>query len=674
MEILRKNTDLNLVLNQEVDFQMNLGWQENMQQFEDEVLSDIINPIENYETVRFIHNSLKVNSDIWFYFYFLDNGDYRKGLDYSLIGITPQENAKMLKQSTESFFRLEFFKTPIKNWNSDKTYEITELVTYNGNTYASLLNLNKNNNPLTSSGKWVLDSLYSQVYEPPTRQNRKLIFTKNLSLPLGEKYFYTTLNENIHLPVFHGSNYTNKENMYLFWFQDESVLTETNLSGTTTGNTFFMTSKFFNAKDGSVLDFTNDCYSGGKNLIEQKDMYYQVDIDKRNHSYKVYFYDGVVKCEQVGDSSRPIQFFERGGGICPSTAINHICSNVTPTPTPTNALDCRFENGSVVYATTPTPTPTPTVTATTTITPTPTKTPSITPTNTVTPTVTPSRVACDLSISTVVTTDPTNQEGTNGTSVITFTTTNGPSTYTLNGVSKGACTSPLTISNLSSSVEYTVVITDSNSCTAQSVFTLGQTSFTFSADYIMITYEFQDGLDLDTRTRIVSPFVGQDTQNEYLGWSCKSQWPLTGTPYLTWGGDNQGIGFESVLINLNVFRADYPSTTAILMDMRAFWYNVVGNASVNVAATLWKGGTPELDGCPVITYDEFGAETSRISFCWTNPSAVTTYNIDSVGKQVTNNGLPIRGTSSGERIATLSYNLVTGSGTLDNNDTTTPTV
>ena len=58
MKILRKNTDLSLVLNQEVDFQMNLGWQENMQQFEDEVLSDIINPIENYETVRFIHNSL----------------------------------------------------------------------------------------------------------------------------------------------------------------------------------------------------------------------------------------------------------------------------------------------------------------------------------------------------------------------------------------------------------------------------------------------------------------------------------------------------------------------------------------------------------------------------------------------------------------------------------------
>jgi hypothetical protein len=656
MEILRKNTDLNLVLNQEVDFQMNLGWQENMQQFEDEVLSDIINPIENYETVRFIHDSLKLNSDIWFYFYFVDNGDYRKGLDYSLIGITPQENAKMLKQSTESFFRLEFFKTPIKNWKSEKTYDVTELVTYSGKSYTSLLTGNKNNNPLTSSGKWVLDSVNSQIYEPPTRQNRKLIFTKNLSLPLGEKYFYTTLNENIHLPVFHGSNYTNKENMYLFWFQDESVLTETNLSGTTTGNTFFMTAKFFNAKDGSVLDFTNDCYSGGKNLIEQNDMYYQVDIDKRNHSYKVYFYDGVVKCEQVGDSSKPVQFFERGGGICPSNVVHHICSNVTPTPTPTNALDCRFENGSVVYATTPTPTPTPTVTATTTMTPTPTKTPSITPTNTVTPTVTPSRVACDLSITTVVTTNPTNQAGTNGTSVVTFTTSNGPSTYTLNGVSKGACTSPLTISNLSSSIEYTVVITDSNSCTAQKVFTLGQTSFTFDADYIILTYQFTDGQDLDTRTRIVTPNVGQTTQTNYIGWGVQSQWPTTGIPILTWGGDNRGTGYESVLVNLVRYSQLYPSNSEIVLDLRAEWFTTLGTNPVIVAATLYKGGTI----------------TGPTSYTFGNTGYSSTAQINSVNQTITL--FTQSAGTSGQRVATLTYNVATNVGTFNNSDTTTPSV
>ena len=313
MKILRKNTDLNMVLNQELDFQMNLGWQENMQQFEDEVLEDIINPIDNYETVRYIHKPDGTDeSDIWFYFYFSNNGNYYYGLDYSVsqINITPKENAKMLRQSTESFFRLEFYKTPNE-------------LDVNGNVTG---------------------------YTAPTRQNRKLVFTKNLTLPLGEKYYYTPLQENIHVPVFHGSNYTNKENMYLFWFQDESVLAETNLSGTTTGNTFFMTAKFFNAKDGLVTDFYNDVYSTSHEISEHEDMYFQVDIDKTNYSYKIFKFNG-TKGNQVGAVGSEIKFYESGGGTNTLPITPTPTTTITPTPTMTVGL-------------TPTPTPTPSATPT----------------------------------------------------------------------------------------------------------------------------------------------------------------------------------------------------------------------------------------------------------------------------------------------------------------------
>jgi len=342
MKILRKDTDLNILLNTETDFQTNLGWEENLKEFETEILSDIINPIENYETVRYIHkpytSSGVTQTDIWFYFYFLNTGgiyvqDYYTGDDEK--SITYTENEQMLKQSTQSFFRLEFFKTP---------------GTVSGTTLTC---------------------------EPPTRQNRKLIFAKNLSLPLGEKMFYNPLNGYIHLPVFRGSNYSNKENMYFFWFQDESVLTETNLSGTTTGNTFFMTAKFYNAKEGTILDFTNDSYSTGHTITEQNDMYYQVDINKTDYSYQVYFYNGEVKCEEVGLTNKPIMFFERGGGVAPNNILYHICSNVTPTPTPT------------VTPTSVTPTPTPTITPTPTSSSAVGSTPTPTPTNTTTPTPTP---------------------------------------------------------------------------------------------------------------------------------------------------------------------------------------------------------------------------------------------------------------------------------------------
>ena len=93
------------------------------------------------------------------------------------------------------------------------------------------------------------------------------------------------------------------------------------------------------------------------------------------------------------------------------------------------------------------------------------------------------------------------------------------------------------------------------------------------------------------------------------------------------------------------------------MDMRGFWFFTVGTQPVKVAATLWKGGTPV-----------------KVGYIWTNSTATSTYNIDSVGKQVTSQGAPNKALSSGERIATLSYNLVTGVGSLDNNDTTTATV
>ena len=324
MEILRKNVDLNIILNQETDFQTNAGWQENLVAFEDEILSTILNPIENYETIRYIHkpySGMTTNvddkqTDIWFYFYFATSGNTPNYVqDYSAQGITILENEKMMKQSSESFFRLEFFKTP-------------GILDVSGNTIG---------------------------YQPPTRQNRKLVFAKNLSLPLGEKYYYTPLNGYVHLPVFKGSNYENKENMYFFWFQDESVLKETNLSGSTTGNTFFMTAKFFNAKDGSIQDFTNDCHGTGYTINEQNDMYYQVDIDKTDYSYKVYYFNGVVKCDQVGFIKKPINFFEKGGGSCPNGLTYYTCSNVTPTPTPT--------------LTPVSPTPTPTLTATPTATP-----------------------------------------------------------------------------------------------------------------------------------------------------------------------------------------------------------------------------------------------------------------------------------------------------------------
>jgi hypothetical protein len=141
----------------------------------------------------------------------------------------------------------------------------------------------------------------------PDRTNRRLVFAKNLSLPLGEKFLYTTLNGYIYLPVFMGSNYKNKENMYLFWFTDESAFDETEL----TGNTFYMTAKFYNAKDGSILDFTTTGLTANQQLIETRDMYYKMEIDRSDYSYQIYRYVSGTTGTRIGEANDPIKFYEK---------------------------------------------------------------------------------------------------------------------------------------------------------------------------------------------------------------------------------------------------------------------------------------------------------------------------------------------------------------------------
>jgi len=334
MKIIRNNNAENIVINNEQKFRLDLGWQENLVDFENEVLESIINPALNYETVRYIHTEYNglagPQTDIWFSFFFISGSTYVQDYSAPSTDITHRENELMLKQATESFFRLEFFKTP------------------------SILDANKN----------VIG------FEKPTRQNRKLVFAKNLSLPLGEKYLYKDSISQfyIHVPVFQGSNYRNKENMYLFWFDDEKVIDDTDFFGNGTGNTFFMSAKFMNAKTAEIQDFTNSGFTTGHTVNDTNDMYYQVDFNHISRTYCVFpytggsvtFHTGCTLSERVGWNTgttfNPIKFYERGGA-------NVILATPTPlptaTPTPTPAYGA-------------TPTPTPALTATPTPTPEPT--------------------------------------------------------------------------------------------------------------------------------------------------------------------------------------------------------------------------------------------------------------------------------------------------------------
>ena len=335
MKILQNSTDQNILLNSETNFGTDLGWEEAMQDFEQDTLKSIINPTQNFETVRYIHSGYTSDnsiyqSDIWFYFYFYNNSypkTHAGGLNYEYIGLTAQDNRLILKDDINpSFFRLEFYKTP------------------------------------------------NDAY--PDSNNRKLVFTKDLPISFGEKIFYTPVNDYIFVPVFTGSNYRNKGNMYLFWFQDDTVLDGTLLSGVT----FYMTARFFNAIDGSIMSFTNCDKFLTDTIDEENDVYDKMIIDRTNYTYTIYS-GNTSRVIGRSNTNTPIQFYA-------STVSNNTLFPVSPTPTPTPSI-------------TPSMTPSITVSPTINISATPGLSPTLTPSITIsaTPSRTPTPTPSDFSYS-----------------------------------------------------------------------------------------------------------------------------------------------------------------------------------------------------------------------------------------------------------------------------------
>ena len=171
--------------------------------------------------------------------------------------------------------------------------------------------------------------------------------------------------------------------------------------------------------------------------------------------------------------------------------------------------------------------------------------------------------------------------------------------------------------------------------------------FTFDADYIIVSYAFTDGADLDTRTRISSPNIGQNSAQSYLGWCRSTTYPDPengGTPILTWSGDNTGQGFESVFVNLIEFKNQYPSQTSLTIEMSAMWYGDLGNNPVIMDVMLYKGGEVSL---------------VESDFLFVNNGYSGIYGIASEGTVVT---LQSQECFDQQLVARLQYNLTTYNG------------
>jgi hypothetical protein len=163
----------------------------------------------------------------------------------------------------------------------------------------------------------------------------------------------------------------------------------------------------------------------------------------------------------------------------------------------------------------------------------------------------------------------------------------------------------------------------------------------FLADWMLLTYTFTDGQDLDTRTKIISPNIGGD----YVGWGRGS----VQASCLTFGGDNTGTGLESVLIDLDTFRTNWPSNEEITVDFRCMWYGSIGMQPIVLAAKLYKGGTMTKSG-----------------YTWIPSGTTGELSLNSQGKVVSYSSRSA--TDNGYHFANITYNVNTGIGGINTVD------
>jgi hypothetical protein len=233
--------------------------------------------------------------------------------------------------------------------------------------------------------------------------------------------------------------------------------------------------------------------------------------------------------------------------------------------------------------------------------------------------------------------------GNNGQATALVTNGSGQYTVTWTLESTGAVLGTgMNLTGLSNFTDYRVTAVDNiTGSTDHIVFQLGDNSFYYAFDWLVVRYQFTDGQDLDTRTRPTSP-VDSVTA---MGWGQLGRFPASGPAVWQWGGDNLGQGFESVLLDLNAFRTAYPGVTSLRATLSCAWFNTRGNNPIVIGCSLYQGGTPSLS-----------------SYLWSVNNPTNQFNVDSVAIPCTQ-GPPLGKSNPGQAMAKFRYDLTTTLGT-----------
>jgi hypothetical protein len=266
-----EDTFLNIPV--EITFDM-AGRNDGILEFEKDILQDLINGIDDFETTRFANSEytqLPNKTDINYEFNFLDSNvqvtaatasDW--SINYNNATFTDSEIYYFANSFKGSFFKLDFYDT--KTNENQKAYFSVIIPTQQGLTKVGYLGpLNNQTQVNVKKPKFKLDYIGAD-----------------------------------------------KEGFFIYWLKERDFI---NI------NEFYMTAKFFNAKIGQFVRFMNEPQSSFSannkfNFDKSQYFYYKVELDYINYEYKVYKeipqQNQTPTLQRVGDSVNVIKWYEYG--------------------------------------------------------------------------------------------------------------------------------------------------------------------------------------------------------------------------------------------------------------------------------------------------------------------------------------------------------------------------
>jgi len=265
-------SDLDQQINIPVNIDFDLNGQEDLIKiFENDVIDKVINPIKNFETFKFTHNSIgdPPKSEINYIFNFFD---YSQGItntsfsdsdlwvndynsttnpDFTGQSFTDKEIYYGANSFKKSFFKLDFYDS--KNSSDQKNY-FTIII--------------------------------------PTQQGGNVVRNIGTELVPNEV--------KIRIPNFKLDYVGDKEGFYIYFTEDLSLIPT---------NTFYMSVKFFNAKVGEFIRFLTSpqsIISTKFNFKKENYFYHKIQMDFQSLKYSI-FND---QDQLIGSENNPINWYE----------------------------------------------------------------------------------------------------------------------------------------------------------------------------------------------------------------------------------------------------------------------------------------------------------------------------------------------------------------------------